>query len=86
MGQAYGIVTPAACSADGQVGIENAGCEGKRQEGVHLLQLSGEKAAKARRMLDFMSLGGSLLILMQFCRMLSGTILACSKHCPVRAC
>lgn len=44
---------------------------------THLLQLSAEKAAKARRMLDFMSLGGSLLILMQFCRMLSGTILAC---------
>lgn len=29
---------------------------------------SGGNAAQARRMLDFMSVGGSLEILMQFCR------------------
>jgi hypothetical protein len=38
---------------------------------------SGVKAANALRMLDFMSLGGSLDTLMHICRMDSGMILAC---------
>jgi hypothetical protein len=38
---------------------------------------SGVKAANARRMLDFMSEGGSLETLMQFCSTDSGMIIAC---------
>ena len=46
----------------------------------YLLHISWLKAAKARLMLERMSLGGSLEILIQVCRMDSGTILAC-KSC-----
>ena len=42
-----------------------------------LLHISWLKAAKARLMFERMSLGGSLEILMQVCKMDSGTILAC---------
>ena len=46
---------------------------------AHLSHISGLNAANALRMLDLMSLGGSLEILMQVCRMDSGTILACRQ-------
>jgi hypothetical protein len=46
---------------------------------------SGENAAKARRMLERMSLGGSLETLMHICRMDSGTILACARGEGVEA-
>lgn len=39
---------------------------------------SGVKAAKARRMLDLMSLGGSLDTLMHICKIDSGMIFACT--------
>ena len=44
---------------------------------AYLLHISWLNAAKARLMLERMSLGGSLEILMQVCSMDSGTILAC---------
>ena len=49
----------------------------------YLLHISWLKAAKARLMLERMSLGGSLEILIQVCRMDSGTILAC-KSCEAK--
>jgi hypothetical protein len=49
----------------------------------YLQQIKAGTAALTLRMLDFMSDGGSLEILMQVCRMDSGTILACRyKHMP----
>lgn len=52
---------------------------------MYLLHISWLKAAKARLMLDRMSLGGSFEILMQVCRMDSGTIFACMNETPVSA-
>ena len=49
----------------------------------YLLHISWLKAAKARLILERMSLGGSLEILIQVCRMDSGTIFAC-KSCEAK--